>query len=116
MHLNDFNSIKVQLELKFINQHPLAQKFQFHKGTIRTDSSQTGNHVSKNFNSIKVQLELLKLLPIRFSMRHFNSIKVQLEQNIRSLLRDLDEFQFHKGTIRTYASKRFCWLCSISIP
>ena len=32
----DFNSIKVQLELKFDAESNLEIVFQFHKGTIRT--------------------------------------------------------------------------------
>ena len=39
---------------------------------------------------------------------HFNSIKVQLEPEILEKNGWKDEFQFHKGTIRTQSSHGAC--------
>ena len=93
--MRDFNSIKVQLEQIERNPYSLKQKFQFHKGTIRTTN--TGKFYIKD--------------------TYFNSIKVQLEQmcfNLRLKVNII--FQFHKGTIRTVGeidpTLHFC----ISIP
>ena len=55
-------------------------KFQFHKGTIRTQFRSLNESRCTYFNSIKVQLELPNI-------------------QITDLLSKL--FQFHKGTIRT---------------
>ena len=74
-----FNSIKVRLELQGSSDHLQLKKFQFHKGTIRTDYLTPSSDMDFNFNSIKVRLELKQpaaYYPIRL-------------------------FQFHKGTIRT---------------
>ena len=54
-------------------------KFQFHKGTIRTGCR--GCYFNR--------------------LRYFNSIKVRLERELASGVRARIEFQFHKGTIRT---------------
>ena len=65
----------------------LLQKFQFHKGTIRTPESSGG---------------------IRSSFFHFNSIKVRLEHKYRAVEDgNAFTFQFHKGTIRTGNWQRF---------
>ena len=76
----DFNSIKVQLELRPIvcNENRVIL-FQFHKGTIRTEDG--------------CSFETLE--------KHFNSIKVQLEHGFRVPTSQTCPFQFHKGTIRT---------------
>ena len=77
-----FNSIKVQLELPMLKR-ALVKK---------TD-----------FNSIKVQLEPAHGQGDACQECHFNSIKVQLELGIGGLTQWVfNEFQFHKGTIRTY--------------
>ena len=38
---------------------------------------------------------------MRVPLRHFNSIKVRLEQSATGFYCCFEEFQFHKGTIRT---------------
>ena len=53
--------------------------FQFHKGTIRTNTQQGQVH----------------------QLGYFNSIKVQLEPKGSVAFNEYKEFQFHKGTIRT---------------
>ena len=78
----DFNSIKVQLELHGFFQSLDIREFQFHKGTIRTKDAQQAVNAEQNFNSIKVQLELI-------------SPSTSGSSTI---------FQFHKGTIRTVIS------------
>ena len=39
----NFNSIKVQLELRFVMTITEMRKFQFHKGTIRTEEFSNGD-------------------------------------------------------------------------
>ena len=56
-----FNSIKVQLELTVEREEGDPQVFQFHKGTIRTLTLEVMNIFVSHFNSIKVQLELLEI-------------------------------------------------------
>ena len=76
----NFNSIKVRLELAGIGGNLLpASKFQFHKGTIRTNNLLKSKKLHVNFNSIKVRLEHPDPDPENQAMI----------------------FQFHKGTIRT---------------
>ena len=77
----NFNSIKVQLERNYGSGASIDNKFQFHKGAIRTCGFSTFN--------------ICWIL-------YFNSIKVQLEQSLgRQGASGGLEFQFHKGTIRT---------------
>ena len=59
---------------------PKPTKFQFHKGTIRTQ---------------------IPVHNIRAAFAHFNSIKVRLEHVANDTLVRGILFQFHKGTIRT---------------
>ena len=98
-------------------------KFQFHKGAIRTDARQPEALPCCYFNSIKVRLELsineAAEMVAKFQFhkgairteesatacvpsRYFNSIKVRLElsQGVKVLFGVLI-FQFHKGAIRT---------------
>ena len=92
--LNDFNSIKVQLELTSGEKGIFICRFQFHKGTIRT----------------RVKVEV-------FSFKwYFNSIKVQLERTQSLSYYLIDEFQFQKGTIRTKIYQDFYRNDQISIP
>ena len=100
--LDNFNSIKVQLELEQAGLNPnLMMKFQFHKGTIRTVCSRVLAPAELYFNSIKVQLER-QVLPLLLQVvLYFNSIKVQLERTAETAPTADTSFQFHKGTIRT---------------
>ena len=71
-----------------------------------------------NFNSIKVRLEQLNFASTRNMIANFNSIKVRLElMRGQKSIAERYQFQFHKGTIRTYYhfSTAFCSL-RISIP
>ena len=80
VHLIYFNSIKVQLELDVCCDLTIFDKFQFHKGTIRTNlRSGFSLSSSTDFNSIKVQLEPSVLCYMSDVPGYFNSIKVQLE-------------------------------------
>ena len=56
------------------------QRFQFHKGTIRTLNLSIIPTRLAYFNSIKVQLELYDKNSLIGCDAYFNSIKVQLEQ------------------------------------
>ena len=59
----NFNSIKVRLEqLALANLRDL-NKFQFHKGTIRTHRGEVSLVGEVDFNSIKVRLELRMWCP-----------------------------------------------------
>ena len=76
----NFNSIKVRLELDnlCVNVQKLAE-FQFHKGTIRTQSLLSTDNFNSHFNSIKVRLErCIFMHPFNY-YTNFNSIKVRLE-------------------------------------
>ena len=75
--------------------------FQFHKGTIRTCEHYANASSFANFNSIKVQLERNNLDLSHVLCCNFNSIKVQLEHLRTCVVRSMELFQFHKGTIRT---------------
>ena len=78
--LNDFNSIKVRLELNPTPESSIYKiPFQFHKGAIRTQKLVVFDSCNADFNSIKVRLEL-GALRILFTLNvNFNSIKVRLE-------------------------------------
>ena len=54
-------------------------RFQFHKGTIRTDNRLRNFVLILDFNSIKVRLELKTPLWKLVKHSNFNSIKVRLE-------------------------------------
>ena len=56
MRLSNFNSIKVRLRLAASEGVQVACGFQFHKGTIKTDSFACNQDNDHNFNSIKVRL------------------------------------------------------------
>ena len=77
--LDNFNSIKVRLELIPTKSIERSSTFQFHKGTIRT--------------------HILFYHPP--DVPDFNSIKVRLELIIAGDQSPIGTFQFHKGTIRT---------------
>ena len=90
----DFNSIKVQLKPLRACCLPRCVTFQFHKGTIKTQTSQSLTSHSTNFNSIKVQLK-------------------HGAENIRD---HTPQFQFHKGTIKTTIATAYQDKSYISIP
>ena len=57
------------------------------------------------FNSIKVRLEPGGSSYAARKQLHFNSIKVRLELKSLITLTERVPFQFHKGTIRTIATR-----------
>ena len=57
---------------------------------------------SANFNSIKVRLELHLSSRLSRGLCNFNSIKVRLERTCKCGWYVSNQFQFHKGTIRTH--------------
>ena len=75
-----FNSIKVQLEPEILEKNGWKDEFQFHKGTIRTQSSHGACKIHFSFQF------------------HKGTIRTYILPFLR---RQLCEFQFHKGTIRT---------------
>ena len=79
MPRNNFNSIKVQLELSAALEQLNVEPFQFHKGTIRTAAPIVGPAISAVFQFHKGTIRTMGC-----------------DNNLDILL-----FQFHKGTIRT---------------
>ena len=70
----------MRLEQKQRIDNYLHQKFQFHKGAIRTPFALLLALKAFNFNSIKVRLEpSLQCMTVK-GVFNFNSIKVRLEQ------------------------------------
>ena len=59
-------------------------KFQFHKGTIKTDIKDNTMIGAACFNSIKVRLRLKKVSIHQVKVDSFNSIKVRLRQPLLS--------------------------------
>ena len=57
--------------------------------------------IDANFNSIKVQLKQQRRVVKQNSLNNFNSIKVQLKHTPVFIIEVWQEFQFHKGTIKT---------------
>ncbi len=55
--MKNFNSIKVRLEPDSTSSYLTSLSFQFHKGAIRTDAQNGKLSHYTNFNSIKVRLE-----------------------------------------------------------
>ena len=81
MQKRNFNSIKVRLKL---------------------DALYNAGGTDANFNSIKVRLKRRVGPHAQVGRRDFNSIKVRLKRSKSSEPDgDIDEFQFHKGTIKT---------------
>ena len=58
-----------------------------------------------HFNSIKVQLEHFSTVIQYDIFANFNSIKVQLELQKANAAPTTSQFQFHKGTIRTFVCR-----------
>ena len=78
---------------------------------MKTDFS-----INVHFNSIKVRLEHDKYNG-DFCFTYFNSIKVRLEpSSMKPIFVSLNEFQFHKGAIRTITERRTTIKQLISIP
>ena len=109
IQMNNFNSIKVQLERNTEFLPHQFKKFQFHKGTIRTFLAQVLQVLCvQHFNSIKVQLELRWVLFISSTLTTFQFHKGTIRTTW--MLREKrigHQFQFHKGTIRTLVTHDF---------
>ena len=96
-----FNSIKVRLE-PFRGDKPMIdEKFQFHKGTIRTASYRSQELISNEFQFHKGTIRTIRAAGFRLLDMYFNSIKVRLELSVLFCVFAIVIFQFHKGTIRT---------------
>ena len=77
-----FNSIKVRLKRL---RHQETSPYNYH------------------FNSIKVRLKHVSFDVTVPKERHFNSIKVRLKLPKLKCVDSPKEFQFHKGTIKTFS-------------
>ena len=99
--LSDFNSIKVRLEQSTVLSISLYQKFQFHKGTIRTAEIYEYERNITRFQFHKGTIRTLLNNLMFIVQPNFNSIKVRLEPLFRVWRTWRRPFQFHKGTIRT---------------
>ena len=96
-----FNSIKVRLKPNPLRYYLKPDKFQFHKGTIKTGYLYTLAKSDKHFNSIKVRLKHFAISNSKSFNIYFNSIKVRLKPNATIATVNENTFQFHKGTIKT---------------
>ena len=118
--IKNFNSIKVRLERSWLRwcMRP-SPPFQFHKGTIRTDSTEIRQIQEHGFQfhkgTIRTDLRSDSAVVLDWN---FNSIKVRLEQATLMRVAVLHPFQFHKGTIRTswYYNTWILCITLISIP
>ena len=115
----NFNSIKVQLELQHAKTDGRSfQRFQFHKGTIRTIYT-LGLFGSYLFQFHKGTIRTRPLCNVHVQKLHFNSIKVQLEHDSVFCKVFQSLFQFHKGTIRTTSTflspTKTCYFNSIKV-
>ena len=79
MEINNFNSIKVQLELTEASGTAMLCIFQFHKGTIRTFSTFFAAGFLSLFQFHKGTIRTCCLTRVSSRISYFNSIKVQLE-------------------------------------
>ena len=57
----------------------IGLKFQFHKGTIKTEAGIAAFEKERDFNSIKVRLKQKFEMPSLTAPDNFNSIKVRLK-------------------------------------
>ena len=102
MYYQNFNSIKVRFKLIYVCTALLSARFQFHKGTIKTQSPCRYRHCQSHFNSIKVRLkheitDKRSLIDNKFQF-HKGTIKTKYSA---TLTFNQAIFQFHKGTIKT---------------
>ena len=113
---DNFNSIKVRLKRTAVRELDLADKFQFHKGTIKTWQMMRMHAWMIYFNSIKVRLKPCHRPSYTVLPLNFNSIKVRLKPDFFKKNNLPDKFQFHKGTIKTKWKSLSCAASQISIP
>ena len=99
---SDFNSIKVRLNLANLLLTLMVLLY-FNSIKVRLNLCLLNLLASqlRDFNSIKVRLNPLTLLWHYLTFLHFNSIKVRLKLIHYSYRYSYEEFQFHKGTIKT---------------
>ena len=79
-------------------------QFQFHKGAIRTTYPVGTELILNKFQFHKGAIRTSRGNLPDFAFLHFNSIKVRLEQSVAEHQPNLTVFQFHKGAIRTKRS------------
>ena len=60
--------------------------------------------LNTNFNSIKVRLKPSAYADASDPLCDFNSIKVRLKHPVQQNAVNANEFQFHKGTIKTFGA------------
>ena len=111
-----FNSIKVRLELIAQSALFAAQRFQFHKGTIRTAFQICVHPQNRDFNSIKVRLEQQEIMLAKWESMYFNSIKVRLELIVVSRSMLLPYFNSIKVRLEPVLALCFTLSMAISIP
>ena len=76
--------------------------FQFHKGTIKTESGKWSNYGGMLFQFHKGTIKTSGRKKFSIQQTYFNSIKVRLKLNsLLSGVQQQNVFQFHKGTIKT---------------
>ena len=78
---HDFNSIKVRLKLLVLTSFKKhTDKFQFHKGTIKTIDAGTAHYIELIFQFHKGTIKTRNFLKFRNHQQDFNSIKVRLKR------------------------------------
>ena len=78
-----------------------GQRFQFHKGTIKTWQEYYKHSVYSTFQFHKGTIKTYSEADVQGGQTHFNSIKVRLKRSLLPRQITLQAFQFHKGTIKT---------------
>ena len=116
--IRDFNSMKVRLERSGRKStFPGLKYFNSMKVRLELFDMAMKNCDAEYFNSMKVRLERILFSGITFFRMDFNSMKVRLEQNDAILMTDCRKsFQFHEGTIGTFAALAPFARHFISIP
>ena len=98
----NFNSIKVRLELRYLRVTGINERFQFHKGAIRTWKEILIAILILLFQFHKGAIRTFVFASVVPMPTNFNSIKVRLELRYLRVTGINERFQFHKGAIRTW--------------
>ena len=105
----NFKSIKVRLELRYLRVTGINERFQFHKGAIRTWKEILIAILILLFQFHKGAIRTFVFASVVPMPTNFNSIKVRLERNGLFAQNHVYLFQFHKGAIRTRLQTPHSW-------
>ena len=97
-----FNSIKVRLERCCATIRRDVRRFQFHKGTIRTQAIFSDTYIVSSFQFHKGTIRTTIFVAACFAMTTFQFHKGTIRtKSYAARSAAVFSFQFHKGTIRT---------------